>query len=300
MGRLPKSGLESFALIEDLVFGVKFDNQLRKAAQTGSIVENVFEFADVKEKWDEITAQLQDEDSERKAAQGLGDETARERRRIRLSVVILRKGPQNFAQNSVQYWRAVANQTVRTYIALVTEPRTQESVLRAVEQSHVQKVTSGNVLTLLDLNLLGESVGPGANELLRKRLNPSEDLFRKLVHGTMLARGAQRKEDDQCTCPAEADFVFVHVGDRSKKDVRVLFRVRGTRADSMWTLRRRRSRSRFQTARCAPGSLGTRATIACSAPCSATARLSYRRRYRTGPTVSCPRHLEHHQNFLAW
>ena len=36
----------------------------------------------------------------------------------------------------------------------------------------------------------------------------------------------------QCTCPAEADFVFVHVGDRSKKDVRVLFKMRGARADS--------------------------------------------------------------------
>ena len=43
MSRLAKSGLETFALIEDLVFGVKFDNQLRKAALTGSIVENVFE-----------------------------------------------------------------------------------------------------------------------------------------------------------------------------------------------------------------------------------------------------------------
>ena len=92
VGRLPKSGLESFALIEDLVFGVKFDNQLRKAAQTGSIVENVFEFADVKEKWDEITAQLQDEESERQAAQGLGDETARERRRIRLPSSFFARG----------------------------------------------------------------------------------------------------------------------------------------------------------------------------------------------------------------
>ena len=231
MSRLAKSGLETFALIEDLVFGVKFDNQLRKAALTGSIVENVFEFADVKEKWDEITAQLQNEDSERKVPQGLAEEKSRETE-DQTSVVILRKGPQNFAQNSIQYWRAVANQTVRTYIALVTEPRTQESVLRAVEQSHVQKVTKGNVLILLDLNLLGESMGPGANELLRKRFNPSEDLLRKLVHGAMLARSAQRKEDDQCTCLAEADFVFVHVGDRSKKDVRVLFKMRGARADS--------------------------------------------------------------------
>ena len=140
----------------------------------------------------------------------------------------LRKGPAHFVLHSDKYWRAVANQTVRSYVTLLVEPKTQAAVQQAVSQSPVSSVP-GTCLTLLDTCLLGESTGPNSAEGLRKKHNPSEEVLRKLVQGAMLARGVRPKEDGQATSPPEGDVVLIHLGDKPKKEIRPLFCLRTAR-----------------------------------------------------------------------
>ena len=100
-----------------------------------------------------------------------------------------------------------------------------------MEQSQL-KDSKGPCLILLDYNLLGETHGPNGQALLRKRFHPSEDLTRKLVQGALLGRGGQRRDEDQCTVPCEGDIVLLHLGDKSKKPARALFRLRAARPDA--------------------------------------------------------------------
>ena len=48
----------------------------------------------------------------------------------------------------------------------------------------------------------------------------------------MLARGARPKEDGQATSPPERDVVLIHLGDKPKKEIRPLFRLRTARQDA--------------------------------------------------------------------
>ena len=149
---------------------------------------------------------------------------------------LLRKPPQQHSEGSENYWKAVANQTVRTYSCFNPEPKTLEGVISWT--SSVLKEFGGElgkscVLTHLDLDALGESLGPCQQGLLRKRYNPDIALLRKLVHGSMIkGRNAQRKEDE-ATCPAEGELLMVHAGfDRTSKDVESLFRPSASRKDA--------------------------------------------------------------------
>ena len=110
-----------------------YDNQLRAAARAGSIPEQVMEYNDLKEKWDEIVAQLVNEEAERKAGAELlePDDEPEE-----ASMQELRKGPAHFVLHSDKCWRAVANQTVRSYVTLLPEPKTQAAVQQLFVKAH--------------------------------------------------------------------------------------------------------------------------------------------------------------------
>ena len=211
------------------MYGKVYDNQLRNAVRGGSVPEQFLEYSEIKEKWDAVAAQVANEDAERKAKTQVSQEAEAEE--DVMSVQGLRKGPSHFALHSKKYWRAVANQTVRSYVTLIPEPKTTDGVSHAVSQSPLKDV-QGNVVTWLDVNLLGESLGPGAAEGLRKKYVPTEDVTRKLVQGSLLGRGSQRLEDGQATKPCEGELVVIHLGDRPRKEARALFKLRTARADA--------------------------------------------------------------------
>ena len=234
MSRLKKSGLGAFELIQSLVYDKKYDNQMRMAAKQGGSPEQVMEFSDVADAWAAVKAQLANEEIERKAAEKLegagGDENDNEDAEC---VESMRKAPNNFPMNSGPYWRAVANQTLRTYITLAVEPKTQDMVTTAVETCPLKDLKAGPVFTHLDLGLLGESMGPDQQPRLRKRFNPDDNLLRELIHGAMVGRGGQKNSAGECTVPAESEVVLRHISsDRSKMDCRSVFRPESARKDA--------------------------------------------------------------------
>ena len=184
------------------------------------------------ELWQAIDNQLKNEEAERKAMLAAGqpeeDEDEGE------NVTVIRKSPQSFAAGSPAYWKAVANQTVRTYVTLTVEPKTQDAVTASVRSGPVKTDAcqgdqgKNSVLTFLDVDLLGESQGCGQQPLLRKSFCPSIELMRKLVHGSMNGRGSQKENDlGECTKVPDGDIIAIHVGpERSnKKDAKSLFRL---------------------------------------------------------------------------
>ena len=106
-------------------------------------------------------------------------------------------------------------------------------VTTAVETCPLKDLKAGPVFTHLDLGLLGESMGPDQQSRLRKRLNPDDNLLRKLIHGAMAGRGGQKNSAGECTVPAESEVVLCHISsDRSKMDCRSVFRPESARKDA--------------------------------------------------------------------
>lgn len=215
--------------MQDLVFSKKFDNALKQTAKSSGVVEAVLEHESVKELWDQVLATLQNEDAERKAAEKL-QVTASDGDAADLAEELeqVRKPPSQHSEGSEKYWKAVGNQTVRTYCTFAVEPKTLDGVIGLVSQSPLREFSGeegkSSVLTHLDMDGLGESIGPGQRPLLRKKFNAELSLLKKLVHGAMIGRGGQRK-DDECTCPPPGEMVFIHTGfDRSSKEAESLFR----------------------------------------------------------------------------
>ena len=57
-----------------------------------------------------------------------------------------------------------------------------------------------------DVDLLGETIGPNCQDLLRRKFQPDIGLMRKLVQGALLGRGAQRRtEEGEATSVPEGD-----------------------------------------------------------------------------------------------
>ena len=57
-------------------------------------------------------------------------------------------------------------------------------------------------------------------------------MCKKLLHGAMIARNAQRKGDES-DCPADGEIVFIHTGfEKSMKDAEKLFRPETARKDA--------------------------------------------------------------------
>ena len=106
---------------------------------------------------------------------------------------------------------------LRTYCSFQTKAKTLEGVISSISQCPLLRefqAESGKscILTHIDL---GESLGPGQRPLLRKKFVPEAALLKKLLHGAMIARNAQRK-GDEAHCPAEGEVVMVHSGFRPR------------------------------------------------------------------------------------
>ena len=232
----------SIQFVEAMVFGEKYNNSMRMAAKQGGTPETIFDHEAVKEAWQAIEHLLSNEEVERKAAAAALTEVAEGGDEIEENSVVslLRQAPSNFVEKSEAFWKAVANTTVRTFITIIVEPKTPEGVRSALEQAAAIKDVKGlmgqtSVITYVDLDTLGESQGPNAQKMLRKRFNPSPTLLRKLVHSSTLARGSQKKSDQgEATCPAEGEVVLIHVSkDRSIKETRSLFRLASSKTDNI-------------------------------------------------------------------
>ena len=235
-GRMKPSGIACFELIEDLVFNKKYDNGVKAAAKLGGTAEHVFEQEPVKDAWSKVVTALAKEAEERKAAEPKAEEGSGEETEL---LADARKPPTTFALHSPAYWKAVANQCVRTYITLLPEPKTTDGVVSAVSQSCLKDIqgTQGQdcVLTFLDLDHLGESQGPGAQPLRRKKFTADTQLMRKLIQGSMLARGSQKRDNSEATRIIDGDVVVVHDGfghAGGMKDARAMFRLSTSKKES--------------------------------------------------------------------
>ena len=234
-GRMKPSGIACFELLEDLVYNKKYDNGVKAAAKLGGTAEHVFEQEPVKDAWSKVVNALAKEAEERKAAEPKAEEGSEEEEPLANA----RKPPTTFPLHSPAYWKAVANQCVRTYVTLVPEPKTTDGVIIAVSQSCLKDIqgTQGQdcVLTFLDLDHLGESQGPGAQPLLRKKFTADAQLMRKLTQGSMLARGSQKRDNSEATRVVDGDVVAVHDGfghPGGMKDARSMFRLTTSKKES--------------------------------------------------------------------
>eukprot|EP00435_Cladocopium_sp_Y103_P050067 s89_g15.t1 len=212
----------------ELVYGKQHDHTLKQAAKQGA-VEAVLEHENVQEKWKKVEAQLANEAAEREAK--LKGAKSDESSEPEEETVVIRKSPNAFALHSPAYWRAVANATVRTYISLSQEPKTLDALSSAIAQSNLKNIKGNagenSVITMLDVDCLGESMGPACQHALRKQFQAPQALLSKLIHGSMLGRGSQKvTEAGECTAVIEGDLLMIHVGmNRSKKEIKGLFTV---------------------------------------------------------------------------
>ena len=220
------------------MFGKKFDHGVKQAAKQGGAAEQVFEQEPVKEARDRIKNELAKESEERKAAASLQEDARGKEEEEEEPVSALRKPPSSFELHSSQYWKSVANQCVRTYVTLCPEPKTLSGVVQSVAQSNVKDIagTQGksSVLVFLDMDCLGESQGPGQQPLLRKKFHVEQPLLRKLVQGAMLARGSQRRENDEATKVVDGDIILIHGGMGHPgvlTDAKSMFRLSSSKGD---------------------------------------------------------------------
>eukprot|EP00438_Fugacium_kawagutii_P016989 Skav202425 [mRNA] locus=scaffold1370:406666:410894:- [translate_table: standard] len=241
--RLQKSGILCFELIQDIVFDKKFDNGVRQAAKIGGTPEQVWEQEPVKEAWEKVKVELAKEEEDRKARTAPVDEDmVGEAEDDDLTAV--RKAPTSFALHSPGYWNAVANQIVRTYVNLAVEPATVQGVDRAISQCPAKEISgsqgTSSVLIWLDLDLLGESRGPGQQIQARnKKFNCDLNLLKKLLQGALMGRGSQKKGQtgaEEATKVVDGDIVLLHSGfesPNSRSLAKQAFRLSGSKKDEL-------------------------------------------------------------------
>ncbi len=110
-----------------------------------------------------------------------------------------------------------------------------------VSQTFVKDFTGeqgkSTVLIMLDVDALGESMGPHGQPKLRRKTSIDMGVLRKLVHGAILGHHGQKKADTgEATVPAAGDLVVLYDGCRGKtvqKDLRSLFRLQSSRNDNI-------------------------------------------------------------------
>ena len=189
--------------LQELVFGTSFDNSLRQAIKRGEGADGVMEHEQVGTAWERACNLLTDEKNERAAAEKLklkAESATAEEEQSEVDAVAkefssIRTKSNMLSAGTDAYWKAVANETVRTYVGLAVEPNTRDGVVTGISHSFLKDTLpvpgETSVVTFLDIDNLGETMGPGGNRALRKRFNPELPLLKKLVQGAMLARGAQ-------------------------------------------------------------------------------------------------------------
>ena len=214
---------------QELVYGRAFDNSLKVLAKQSSGVDGLLDYENIKEPWEAIKNQIANEVAERKALQGIdGAAKVDDASEVDASMDVesLRAPPSAHSQSTPEYWQSVANQTVRTYVTLLPEPKTAKALELALSQSSLKDCQaipgSNSVVIWLDLDLLGESMGPSQQPRLRKQFNPEPKLIRKLLHGAMLARGATEHKScpGEATVPQEGDIVAIVCSSKAKLERR--------------------------------------------------------------------------------
>jgi len=134
---------------------------------------------------------------------------------------IVKADPSRYAEHGPQYWRALAAQTVKTYIKLIVEPGSESSLAAALADAEACKtkgVEQKNcVLLLLDVDLLAEAA---TRPTARRPVLP-DGLIQRLLRGSMQGRGSPRNSCDECTVPAAGDVYFITDGGRDhlQKDI---------------------------------------------------------------------------------
>ncbi|CAE7656878.1 unnamed protein product, partial [Symbiodinium necroappetens] len=244
---LSPSGIAVYEFLEELVFEKVFDSSLRMSAKQGGGADQVLEHQQVKSRWDDIVLMLKKEKEERDAAEKLRKEEAtaagedgdrHDADETTKAVNAARAAPTSLAKGTPAYWRAVANGTVRSYVTFAVEPKTQDQVATIVSQSSLKDLDleTGEkaVMVFLDVENLGESMGPNCQKFLRRKFGVTDKLLRKLVHGAMSGRGSQKRNDEgEVTVPVETDIVCIHTGtDRASadKEAKNLFKLSTSKA----------------------------------------------------------------------
>eukprot|EP00435_Cladocopium_sp_Y103_P014446 s3581_g3.t1 len=240
---------------KDLVYGKRFDAGVKQGARQGGSAEHVWEQEQIQEAWKVIVTELAREAEERKAlasAEAQEDEGPEPADEALASaqedegpepadeaLASVRQPPTSHPLHSTGYWRSVANQTVRTYVTLQPEPKTTDGVSSAVAQSSLKdmKGTQGQscIMTFLDMDCLGESQGPGAQPLLRKKYTADTLVLRKLIQGSKLGRGSQKRENGEATKVIDGDVVVIHDGfghPGGQKEAKAMFRLSTAKKES--------------------------------------------------------------------
>ena len=212
-----------------MVYNQKYDNGVRQAAKQGGAAEAVLEQASIAEAWQLVEGQLANEDAERKAA--LKTDEDDEDEQVEGKQVCSSKGQMLLRPRSPMYWKSVAFQTVRRYITLQPEPRTHEGVVQAISQCPLKTVQGdcgeSSAIVWLDIDMLGETMGPAGQPLLRKQFQPNRNLLSKLLHSALIGRGSQKQnQDGETTKVVAGDLCFIHCGfERAKKECKALFQL---------------------------------------------------------------------------
>ena len=209
---LSKSSLEALTYVQDVVFLKTYDNLLKQAMKPNSHPEILCEIDTVQELWKEVCNLRDNELAEEKASlKAVAEKTDEEEEEDpgaqshEQLLKMVRKTPNTLPQGTPQYWKAVANQTVRMYVTFLQEGSTPANMITAVEQLNLPLGEVGKTSTLvhLDTSLLGESTGPGCQEGLRKVWRADETCLQKLLGSTLVALGAQQDKSGKCAAPGE-------------------------------------------------------------------------------------------------
>jgi len=207
---LAKSSLEALEFVHDVVYLKQFDNVIRQAMKPNSHPEILQESEHIQEAWKRVTNARENELAEEKVQlqkeskseeEEDGPDTGSHDNLLQLA----RKTPNTLPQGSPQYWRAIANQTVRMYCSFLTEGSTPAGVVSSIEQLNLPsgEVGKSAILVHMDTSLLGETTGPSCQEGLRKNWRPDEALLQKLLGSALTALGAQQDKNGKCTTPGE-------------------------------------------------------------------------------------------------
>ena len=138
---LSKSCLEALTYVQDVVFLKTYDNLIKQAMKPNSHPEILSEIETLQEAWKQICNLRENELAEEKAAlksmedkseEEAEDDPATQGHESLLKMV--RKTPNMLPQGLPQYWKPVANQTVRMYVTFVQESNTPAMQITALEQ----------------------------------------------------------------------------------------------------------------------------------------------------------------------
>lgn len=122
------------AASQKLIYSKTWDNSLKQLARGNKNIDEVMELPQIKEEWDRLLALRENELVNEKAAASAADGGSLEAEE-ETPLSTMRRPPTDFQEYSMQYWKAVANTSVRRYITFSCMPSTQSQMTRIVSQS---------------------------------------------------------------------------------------------------------------------------------------------------------------------